>query len=104
MNNTIQIKTFLSNYNIVNPCWDNLPKGFLNSDKTNLNREEKITFDIIKLAWINEHPSAFADIVFGTIAAYSTLLILLSTVLVSALYYLDINYQLGLTFLTDFFA
>jgi hypothetical protein len=100
----MKVKNFIKNYNIASPDWNKIPTGYPYCDTSELNHQEKIIWDAAKIAWINEHLIDYIGqiIANGTIA--SIVLILISTVLISLLYYADVNYHLGLSFLTNLFA
>jgi hypothetical protein len=100
----MKIINFVKNYNILEPDWSKLPPGFPNCDISELNNEEKIIWEIIVLAWINEHPVDYLGQKVTNTAFLSLALLLVSTIFVSFLYYADIKFNLGLKFLTDFFA
>jgi hypothetical protein len=45
-------KQFIAEFNFPNPDWNNLPLGFPNINKSDLNKEERHLLDAIILAWI----------------------------------------------------
>lgn len=102
--NDKSIKKYIKSYDIAKPDWSSFPAGFRSCDTNSFDKQEKILWEAINIAWIIEHPIDFIGekIASGTI--YSITFILISTVLLSFLYYADVNYNLGMKFLTDFFA
>jgi hypothetical protein len=98
------IKKFIKNYNIAKPDWSKVPMGFPHCQINELSKQEQIVWEAATMAWVNEHPTDY----FGQILANGTIisigLLFASTIIVSFLYYADVNYHLGLTFLTNFFA
>ena len=103
-NKNYTVKKFIKNYNIAKPDWSNVPRGFPAGNTDDLSKSEKIVWEAATMAWINEHPVDYVGqmIANGTIISIAFLMI--STVLISFLYYADVNYNLGMKFLTDFFA
>ncbi len=102
--NNIKLKKFIKKYNIANPDWSNIPKGFPWIEVTNLTLQEKIIWESAVMAWINEHPLEY----FGKQITYSLLtttsFAIFVLIFTMFLYYVDVNYHWGLKFLTDFFA
>jgi hypothetical protein len=98
------VKFFIEKFDFPNPSWKNLPIGFPSCDISALTPEEKHLYGAIIFAWNMSHPLAYLEnILFKTViisSSMGTALIVLSL----SLYYLTINYHLGLTFITDFFA
>jgi hypothetical protein len=100
----MKLHQFTKNYNITNPDWSEIPTGFPYCDTADLSRQEKIIFETATIAWINEHKLDFFGQIFTNSALWSITILFIGTVLISAIYYADIKYKLGLTFLTNFFA
>ncbi len=113
MNN---IKQFIKGYNFTNPSWDNLPNGFPNVSKVGLTKEEVHLLDAIKIAWLvadeEQTNTIYKYLLLNRMAGLRiinttfTILFLsgFSLFLVSMTYYLNIKYDLGFQFLTEFFA
>lgn len=111
-----QIKEFIKGYNFSNPSWDNLPTGFPNISKAGLTKEEAHLLEAIKLAWLVADEKRSYTIykyllinrMAGLRIANTTLTIVFASglflFLVSITYYLNIKYDLGFQFLTEFFA
>ncbi len=100
----LKLKNYINEFNFPNPDWDNLPRGFFKSDTSTLTTEEKHLFDSIQTAWVVAHPYPY----FISKFTYATLTISLSSFVLTGLtmfiYYVNIRFHLGLTFLTEFFA
>lgn len=100
----LKLKIFIKEYDIASPDWSKLPAGYPNCDTSCLSFDEKIIWDASYLAWVNEHPIDFIGRKVTNGLITSTAFLIISTIFVSFLYYANINYHLGITFLTDFFA
>lgn len=98
------IKTFIKNYNLAEPEWDNLPEGFPVFDISCLTKNEKIMWEIIYMAWINDHKSEYFSRKAINATWTSLLFFIVGSAFISLMYYFNANYHLGLKFLTDFFA
>jgi len=104
MKNNFKIKKFIKSYDIASPNWSKIPTGFPYCQTEGLDKQEKIVWEAATMAWINEHPVDFFGQKLANGTVMSLVMILISTVLLSFLYYADVNYHLGMKFLTDFFA
>lgn len=98
------LKQFISKYDIANPDWSKIPYEFPNCNISDLNYQEKIIWDAIMLAWINEHPLGYLKVKTRQTILTSATFTFIGMALLMLLYYTDVNYNLGLRFLTDFFA
>jgi len=109
------IKKFISNFNFVKPNFENVPEGFPRLSKKGLSVQEGYLFDAIITEWIFSRESFSSsmaayiktsefveDVSRVSLGVSATCIVLFS--LISTLYYLNIEYRLGLTFLTEFFA
>lgn len=112
------LKSFVNNFNFPEPSWENLPTDFPYCDLNGLTVQEKHLYDAIKTMWIFQNKqksfdrfliiykpvfiSAGTKLTISAVLAGSTFVIIMT--LVSITYYLNIRFNLGLTFLTDFFA
>jgi len=102
------IKQFIKNFNFERPDFENVPVGFPWISKRGLTREEGHLLDAIVTAWILEEVGYFFKYFPGfrliklsfNLAFYIVFLL----TLVSFTYYLNIEYHLGLNFLTEIFA
>ena len=110
------IKHFIKSYDFTSPSWDNLPSGFPNISEEGLTKEETHLLDAIKLAWLvadEQHSNTIYKYILinrmaGLRIANTTLTLLFASgfflFLISMTYYINIKYNLGLLFLTEFFA
>ena len=101
---SVSLVRFIRNFNFVNPNWDKLPRGFPYCDLNGLTKEEKCLFDAITTAWIASQPTSYfvKKIIYPTITL--TTLVLFFLEIISFAYWINIEYNLGIRFLTDFFA
>lgn len=114
MNNNL--RQFIRSFNFPNPSWDNLPVGFPNISEEGLSKEEAHLLDAIKLAWLvadeKRSYTIYKYILINRMAglriANTTFTLLFASgfflFLISMTYYINIKYDLGLGFLTEFFA
>lgn len=116
----MDLKTFINNFDFTKPDWENLPEGFPRLSKRGLTKGEEHLLDAIVIVWIfsKEGVSSRIEAYFESnklIYAFSRSLVFkfsfsaitaffIGIILISSLYYLNIQYKLGLTFLTEFFA
>lgn len=110
------IKEFIKDYDFTNPTWENLPSGFPNLDQEGLTKEEVHLLEAIKMAWLvadeEKTNTIYKYILMNRMAGLriinTTFTILFvsgfSLFLVSISYYLNIKYELGFQFLTEYFA
>ena len=113
MNN---LKQFIRDYNFTNPSWDNLPIGFPNVSEADLNKEEVHLLEAIKMAWLvadeEKTNTIYKYVLLNRMAGLRiintsfTILFVsgFSLILISVTYYLNIKYDLGFQFLTEYFA
>jgi len=109
-------KHFIKNFNFPNPSWDNLPSGFPNISEEGLSKEETHLLEAIKMAWLvadeKRSYTIYKYILINRMAglriANTTLTLLFASgfflFLVSMTYYINIKYNLGFQFLTEYFA
>lgn len=116
--NTKELKEFVNDFNFPDPSWDNLPVGFPYCDTNGLSLQEKHLFNAIKTMWIFDNKEKSFDrflviykpVIVSTGTRFVSTAILTATsfvvvmTIISLTYYLNIRYNLGLTFLTDLFA
>jgi hypothetical protein len=110
------LKHFIKSYDFTNPSWDNLPSGFPNVGEDGLTKEEIHLLDAIKMAWLvadeKRSYTIYKYILINRMAglriANTTLTLLFASgfflFLISMTYYLNIKYDLGFQFLTEYFA
>lgn len=111
-----EIKRFIRNHNFTNPDWTDLPGGFPNINEEGLSKEEAHLLDAIKLAWLVADEKRSCTIykyilinrMAGLRIANTTLTLFFASglflFLISMTYYINIKYNLGIGFLTEFFA
>ncbi len=72
--NTKELKQFVSEFNFPDPSWENLPSGFPEVSKKGLNREQSHLLDAIILAWTATNPTGksqlFAQVRLGFISLF----------------------------------
>jgi hypothetical protein len=113
-------KQFIGKFNFNNPDWSWLPSDFPQSDTEGLTREEKSLFEAIKIAWVFREPSALnainrltylnkltymmieLDLLKATYKVMYSLAIII--VILSTVYYFNIEYGLGMQFLIEMFV
>ena len=112
----MKTKQFIHNFNFTNPNWENLPSGFPNLNEKGLNKEETHLLEAIKLAWVvteeKQTNTIYKYILLNRMAglriANTTFTLVFASgfflFLISITYYINIEYNLGLGFLTEFFA
>ena len=104
MTYTTYTKNFIREFNFANPDWDNLPEGFPYCNISSLTRGEKYLYGGIKTAWlVSQPPSYFVKRAFYKSAIITSGLFIFMGIIMFS-YYMNINFNLGLNFLTDFFA
>lgn len=113
---TIRHKQFIKDFNFSNPDWSNLPSGFPNIEIDGLTKEETHLLEAIKIAWLvseeEQTNTIYKYILLNRMAglriANATFTLAFASgfflFLISTTYYLNIKYNLGLGFLTEFFA
>jgi hypothetical protein len=117
---SVSLKQFIKDFDYDNPEWSRLPEGFPHPDTKGLKREERRIFEGIKMAWVFRKPGAldainrymyvnkltYTMIEFKFVKAAYTLMysIVLIFLVISAAWYLNIKYSLGMKFLLDVFV
>ena len=108
-------KQFIQDFDFANPNFGDVPEGFPWLSKDGLTKQEGHLLDAITIAWILQQPSLplsisayiktskFIDTAFKTSLSLTIFSVIFFS-FISTLYYLNIEYHLGLTFLTEFFA
>ena len=108
-------KLFISNFDFRDPDFGGVPDGFPLVSKAGLTREEEHLLEAITTAWIMQQPSIpnslyayvrSSNFINASFKASVNVFILSIIFLgfITTAYYLNIEYHLGLTFLTEFFA
>jgi len=99
-----KLKIYINSFYFPDPSWENLPVGFPNCDTSTLSKEENHLFEAIKIAWLISHPKPYLITKFTQLTMSLMFSSIFITVLTMFLYYANITFHLGLTFLTEFFA
>lgn len=116
------LKQYIKEFDFEKPDFKGLPEGFPKLSKKGLTRQEVHLLDAITVVWVMSKSNAFSQVsafvqsnkyidtvinvnlklakavfIFFLIAAFSISFI-------SVTYYLNVEFELGLTFLTEFFV
>ncbi len=96
--------TYIKTFNFTATDWKNIPKDFLENKPNDLNLGEDLQYEGIKMAYFIENKNTRIKglIIRGTLSATTGTFAVIFAVCCT--YYLNLNLNLGLTFLTDFFA
>jgi hypothetical protein len=99
-----KVKSFVRGFDFEKPEWGNTPEGFPIVDRKGLTKEEGHLLEAIEMAWfVSQTNSFYVKRIFNTALDGVTLsAVLMGIVMVG--YYVNVEYNLGLTFLTEFFA
>lgn len=105
-NMNTDLKKFINEFNFPEPDWSNLPKGFPSCNLTGLSVQEKHLFGAIKTIWFitkTESLSLNLPKVMNVTLAMGVFGVFVFGI-ASLAYFVNVEYNLGFTFLTDLFA
>ena len=103
MNNK-QTKDFINEFNFERPNWSVVPSGFSNVNKQGLTKEEGHLLEAIEMAWRVSQPNSFyIKKMFNTGFGVASIMAVFMVIIMFS-YYVNIEYNLGFTFLTEMFA
>ncbi len=98
------LKQYITTFDFEEPDFEAVPEGFPIVNRKGLTKEEEHLLEAIEMAWLASRPNSFyLKKGFNTALGGFTLFAVLMGI-VMASYYINVEYKLGLTFLTEFFA
>lgn len=118
--NQKNLTNFIQTFNFADHNWKNVPVGFPNCDVNKLSEIQRTQFEGIKIAWLMDSNDSYEVlgkslilnkqlfIFLGNTSAKTLLgltsLSIITFILLSVIYYLNVRFNLGLSFMYNVFS